>query len=277
MQNLGILRHLPNFLTCMNLFCGGLAIIFALEKNEFMVYSAYLIWLASIFDFFDGMTARVLKAYSSIGKKLDSLADMISFGIAPSVILYQIVKTSMGVKSFSYENFSTSQLLVLFSPFLIAVFSAMRLAKFNLDVRQSYSFIGFPTPPNAILISSLPLILYFNPKSLVLLNFLSTNNVFLGFVKNLQNIFTSLHFLVPMILFLSFLLVSEFPMFSLKFKNLKWSDNKMRYIFLIFAIFICLFLQTFGVFFAILTYILLAAIDFFFLKKPSAQDISDKE
>src|SRR6201996_9032088 len=142
-------KHLPNAITCANLFSGCVGIVLAF-KGE-LIAAAYAIFLSAIFDFFDGLASRVLKSFSGIGKDLDSLADMVSFGVLPAVIMYQILLQAHQIDKISdYLNFIA---------FLIPVFSALRLAKFNVDTRQAENFIGLPTPANAILIASFPIIL----------------------------------------------------------------------------------------------------------------------
>lgn len=194
-------KHLPNFITCLNLFSGCVGIVFAFENK--LDYAAFAILISALFDFFDGLLARLLKAYSEIGKELDSLADVVSFGLLPSVIIYQLFLKAPQLGDLSvYLNFSA---------FLIAIFSALRLAKFNTDGRQSDNFIGLPTPANAMLVASLPMILADG------------------------NFFLSSYILNPFFLFLfslgmGFLLVAEVPLLSLKFKNLVVSENLLRYI-----------------------------------------------
>src|ERR1700761_3733388 len=142
-------KHLPNAITCANLFSGCVGTVFAFEQN--LVFAAYALFLAAIFDFFDGFASRVLKSFSGIGRDLDSLADMISFGFLPSVIVFELFLQSPQIPNIS--------IYLKFISFLIPVFSALRLAKFNTDTRQAEIFIGLPTPANAILIASLPLII----------------------------------------------------------------------------------------------------------------------
>src|ERR1700760_4688217 len=142
-------NHVPNAITCANLFSGCVGIVLAF-KGE-MIAASYAIFLSAIFDFFDGLASRVLKSFSGIGKDLDSLADMVSFGVLPAVIMYQILLQAHQIDRISdYLNFIA---------FLIPVFSALRLAKFNVDTRQTESFIGLTTTANGILIASLPIIL----------------------------------------------------------------------------------------------------------------------
>ena len=150
--NMNIKKHIPNAITSLNLVSGCIAII--LTFNFDLKYAAYFILLAAVFDFFDGMAARWLHVKSAIGKELDSLADIVSFGVAPGLIVFQLCAVSNDIVLFAGEIN-----LVPFIALLIPVFSALRLAKFNLDTRQTESFIGLPVPANALMIASLPLIL----------------------------------------------------------------------------------------------------------------------
>ena len=226
-------RHVPNFITCLNLFSGCVGIVFAFQGE--LVIAGYAILVAAILDFFDGMVARLLKAHSEIGKELDSLADVVSFGVLPSVIIYQLFLQSPQVGNISqYLNFSA---------FLIAIFSALRLAKFNIDERQAENFIGLPTPANALLIASLPMILAQG------------------------NWFFSAYILNPFFLFIfslgmSILLVTEIPLISLKFKNLKINDNLFRYILVVSGIVLILIFKFAAVPLIVFIYILLSLIQF---------------
>ncbi len=153
-------KHIPNALTCGNLLCGCAGIAAVLLRNE-LVLASYLIGLAAVLDFLDGFIARLLKAYSPIGKDLDSLADMVTFGVLPGVIVFKLLS--------NYLNFDPATdlgtaILLPHAAFIIPVFSALRLAKFNIDTRQTDSFIGVPTPANTLLIASIPLILQQHPE-----------------------------------------------------------------------------------------------------------------
>lgn len=198
-------KHIPNAITCINLFCGCLALYFAF--NFRLEYAAYLIGIAAIFDFMDGMIARVLNAYSEIGKQLDSLADMVSFGAAPGAIMFGLLSQAeasvLGIPA---------DILPFFG-FVITIFSALRLAKFNIDTRQAESFIGVPTPACSMFIGSLPLILA------------TSGNLY-------DNIILNPYFLLAVTVIFSYLLVAELPLFALKFKNLTWKDNAIRFVFL---------------------------------------------
>lgn len=223
-----ILTHIPNFITCLNLLCGSLGIILLFQDK--VIYAAYLIWLAAILDFFDGFFARILKSYSPIGKELDSLADMVSFGILPSFIMYwMILQRSPG-------NY------LPFLALMMAIFSALRLAKFNIDERQTENFIGLPTPANAIFISSLPLII--NLENTYIHNLL-LNEWVLGIIT----------------IIFSFLLVAELPLFSLKFKDYKWSNNKVRFSFLGASIILLLIFKIVALPLIIILYILISILE----------------
>jgi CDP-diacylglycerol--serine O-phosphatidyltransferase len=178
-----------------------------------------MIYIAALFDFLDGLAARILKATSEIGKSLDSLADVISFGLLPSAIIYYIVKLIIvGINpGFTLVNASFSETILLLSSLLIVSFSALRLAKFNTDTRQSYGFIGVPTPATAILISSFPFII----------NSEGSLGAFL---------LMKLYFLIPLTLVLAFLMVSEIPMISLKFKNFSIKQNVFKYLLILVSI-----------------------------------------
>jgi CDP-diacylglycerol--serine O-phosphatidyltransferase len=225
-------RHVPNAITCLNLFCGCLSIVFTFDGK--LAAAAYFILAAAVFDFFDGFAARWLRAYSDMGKELDSLADMVSFGVAPAAIMYSLLFPAAMKFGLSFEPAWCVSILA----FVIAVFSALRLAKFNIDTRQSDSFIGLPTPANALFICSLALIsTEHHPWAVVTGNML--------FLLAVTGVF-------------SYLLVAELPLFSLKFQSFDWKSNKIRYIFVIFSLFVLIMLQWAGLSVVILMYIVLS-------------------
>ena len=224
-----ITRYIPNTITCLNLFSGCIACLMAFETKYELAFC--FIILSAVFDFLDGMFARVLKAYSNIGKELDSLADDISFGFAPALLVFSLFR------EVHYPEFlSGAENIFPFTAFLIAVFSALRLAKFNVDERQTSSFIGLPVPANALFWSSL----------------IVGSRDFL-----LSESFNAVYLFVLVIVF-SLLLVSEIPMFSLKFKNLTWKDNKISFIFLLVCIPLLLWLRISGFAAVIVWYIILS-------------------
>lgn len=226
-------KHIPNAITCLNLFSGCLGIVFAFQDN--LVFAGYAIAIAAIFDFFDGMVARLLSSYSDIGKELDSLADMVSFGVLPSVIVYRLFLQAPQLDGISiYLNYIA---------FIIAIFSALRLAKFNIDTRQSENFIGLPTPANALLIASLPLII-------------AEGNPFIS--SYIMNPF----FLFVFSLGMSMLLVTEVPLISLKFKNLRIDDNLFRYILVFSTLILVIIFKFVAVPIVIFLYFILSLIQF---------------
>ncbi|MCK9300801.1 MAG: CDP-diacylglycerol--serine O-phosphatidyltransferase [Bacteroidales bacterium] len=220
-------KHIPNGITLLNVLAGCLSIVFAFEKAYLI--AAALVALAAAFDFLDGFAARLFKAYSPLGKELDSLADVISFGLAPAMIVFNFYRDlSPGILNDNSLN------ILAYSAFLIPLFSALRLAKFNIDERQTHGFIGLPTPANA---------LFWAFGLAALQEF------------DLQR--TSL--LLPVfVLFFSWLLVSPIPMFSLKFSRLSLKGNRLRYFFLAGCLLLILFLGWQAIALCILWYILLS-------------------
>ncbi len=230
-----IKKHVPNAITCANLFSGCVGIVFAFRGE--LIIAAYAIFLSAIFDFFDGLASRVLKSFSGIGKDLDSLADIVSFGVLPAVIMYQLFLEGRQIHEVSpWLNFIA---------FLIAVFSALRLAKFNVDTRQTENFIGLPTPANAILIASFPIII-------------SNHNTY--YTPYLVNPYILSGFTVVM----CSLLVAEIPMMSLKFKNKDFNENIYRYLLLLVSAILILFFKFAAIPVVIVIYIALSIIQFKF-------------
>lgn len=227
-------KHIPNLLTCGNLFCGCVGIVSVFQND--LVFAAYMIGLAALLDFADGFVARLLEAYSPIGKDLDSLADCVTFGVLPAMMLYKLLQKSLMADAFRLEIF----VVLPYLAFLIAIFSALRLAKFNIDTRQSDSFIGVPTPANALVVGSLPLILHQHP----------------AWAHYIQNPYV----LVGYIFAMSFLMVSELPLLALKFKDFSFASNRVRYIFLAVSLVLMALLQFAAVPFIILLYILLSLV-----------------
>jgi len=209
-----IKRHIPNFITLLNLVSGCIAIIFIFNGN--LPMASYLIFIAAVFDFLDGMAARILKVKSDIGKELDSLADIISFGLVPGFIMMKLLESSSGFTDVNVGFTSVIPYLGL----LIPVFSALRLAKFNIDSRQTQNFIGLPTPANAILIASLPLIM-------------AQTTTLIGMDLDwFVNLITNLYVLIGLTVVLSYLLVAELPLFSLKISKNEPARNKIKFIFI---------------------------------------------
>lgn len=218
---MNIKPHIPNFLTCCNLLCGCLG-VYLVTHGEYFT-AVYLIWAALIFDFLDGFVARLLGVSSPIGKELDSLADMVTFGVLPGFLLLE------------WMNAGSLPPYIPFVALLVPIFSALRLANFNVDERQTSEFIGLPTPANALFISSL---LFFRESSI---DWLIQDNV-----------------LVVVSVVFSLLLVAPIPMFSLKFSSYAWKGNELKYIFLLASVIILIFFQVSGLSMIILLYILMS-------------------
>jgi CDP-diacylglycerol--serine O-phosphatidyltransferase len=243
---MNIKKHIPNAITCCNLLCGCLAIVQAFEGN--LVYAAYLVGMGAIFDFFDGFAARMLKVSSPIGKDLDSLTDMVTFGVVPGVVMFQLINTSSNLPSdfdinknhLDFIRYIGAVKLISYFAFIITIFSAIRLAKFNNDTRQTDSFIGVPTPAVALFICAIPLILNQNNHYDFILN---------PYILSITSVI------------LSFLLVSEIPLFALKFKHFKWKDNEIRFVFLGLCLVMLVALQFVGIPLIIIMYILLSVIN----------------
>lgn len=242
---MSIKKHIPNSLTLTNLACGCFAIVKIFEGN--LVLAACFVGIALICDFLDGFTARLLKVASPIGKDLDSLADMVTFGVVPGMMMFKLIARSFVVGNQGVP-FGAPQIAYL--AFIIPVISGLRLAKFNNDTRQTDSFIGLNTPSNTMVICSFPLILQFQPE----LTFLT------GIINN------PWFLLIHSVLF-SLLLVSEIPFFALKFKNFGWAYNKVRYSFLLLSLLLILFLKFAAVPAIIILYILISIVNNIFSKK----------
>lgn len=232
-----IKKHIPNSITCCNLISGCIATYFAFRHN----FEWALAWIiiGAVFDFFDGMTARLLHVSSPIGKELDSLADDITFGMAPATIVFAELSVM------PYPTFLEPLRAVLpFAAYIMAAFSALRLAKFNLDERQALGFIGLPTPANALFWGAL----------------------LVGASKTLEASTLWVPVLLVGILVSSLLLVSEIPMFALKFKQWGWKGNEVKYLFLLSCIPLLAFLGVSGFAVIIAWYVLLSVLT----KKSSA-------
>ncbi|MEE3484136.1 MAG: CDP-alcohol phosphatidyltransferase family protein [Bacteroidales bacterium] len=245
---MNIKQHIPNTITCLNLFSGCVACVLAFGEHYFL--ALLFILLAGIFDFCDGMAARLLHTSSVIGKELDSLADMISFGFAPSMIAYKHIDHLAS----SQVSCDTLAYIIPFIAFLIAIFSALRLAKFNVDERQTSSFIGLPTPPNSIFFASLismsdPMV----SQSIAVPSWLN--------LSLFSPVLDNLYVMIVLVVVFSYLLVAEIPMFSLKFKNLSWKDNQIRYIFLAISVLLFVTLRFAAFSFIILLFILMSVVN----------------
>ncbi len=231
-------KHIPNIITSLNVIFGSLSVIFSMQNN--LEYAAWCIFFAAVFDFFDGMSARLLNAYSNIGKELDSLADLISFGLAPAMIVYQLL---MGFD----ETFIINQINILpYTALFIPLFAAWRLAIFNVSTNQKESFIGLPVPANALFFVSIPLIfLTKDPNS-------STAWI--------VNLFKNGYILSGFVIIFSYLMVSKLPLFSLKFSNKPLKTYIFQILYLIITVILLIFFKFAAIPLSIILYILMSLI-----------------
>lgn len=232
------MKSIPNIITCLNLFSGCLAVIIVLVYGNY-IGALFFITLAAVFDFLDGFAARLLKAFSPIGADLDSLADVVSFGFAPSCVVFAYLQSIAPALPFGEQ--------IAFTAFLITIFAALRLAKFNVDTRQTDSFLGLPVPANGLFWAAfIPAIIPYSQGNEVLFTIVT----------------------VVLMLVFSLLMVSEVPMFSFKIKKLNFKDNQLQIILAIATVFLIAFLGILGISLSILTYITLSVISH--IIKPKA-------
>jgi CDP-diacylglycerol--serine O-phosphatidyltransferase len=215
-------KHIPNLITLGNLLCGTLATICAVEGD--LISAGLFVVLGIIFDFFDGFAARLLNVSGELGKQLDSLADMVTSGVVPGVVMLQLLSE----EPFNVHHFTEGFTIATFSPLLgllLTLGACYRLAKFNIDTRQSESFIGLPTPAMSLFVISLPLILEY------------------GTIEFVENIIRSNYFLIGVTVLLTYLMNAEIPLFSLKFKEYAIKKNLIKYLFLLTSLGMLLTLQ----------------------------------
>ncbi len=235
-------QHVPNFITLLNLLCGCIAVVFAVLNQ--LGFAAIFVFLGIFFDFFDGLTARLLDVRSELGVQLDSLADMVTSGLVPGIVMFQLLNMAQsGGWNIDLLGISTELNILSLSGFIITLASAYRLAKFNIDENQVSSFIGLPTPANALLILSLPLILLYQ-----------NNDV-------LNEIILNQWFLIGLTLLSTFLLNSKIELFSFKFKNYSFKKNGIKYLFLIGSLVLLLTVKFLAVPLIIVMYIMASLIE----------------
>ncbi|MBX9889605.1 MAG: CDP-alcohol phosphatidyltransferase family protein [Flavobacteriaceae bacterium] len=227
-----IKKHIPNLITLINLFCGCIAVVFIAEQKFELAF--YFVSLGIFFDFFDGFFARLFKVAGPLGLQLDSLADMVTSGVAPGFVMYFLMSNS--------QHEISSSPYVPFLGFIITLGSCYRLANFNIDIRQTNSFVGLPTPANTLLIMSLPLVIVYSDSLIVL------------------EILTNQWFLLIVTLFSAYILNAEIPLFSLKIKKFNLKDNALQIVFLSFSVALILFLQYMAIPLIIISYVILSII-----------------
>jgi CDP-diacylglycerol---serine O-phosphatidyltransferase len=242
-------RHIPNFITSLNLAAGFISVVFAF--NGQLLTASWLILTAMVFDFLDGLSARLLKAYSDIGKELDSLADVVSFGVAPALIIYQLVSSQLEPSIPLFTNGLVIKSLALqLIPVIMPVCAALRLAKFNIDTSQTTFFKGLPTPANALAVISLVIADYYTDSAVF--------NWFTG----------SPAALTILTIILSLLMVSRLPLLSLKTSHLRFRGNEGRYILVAVVIISLAVFRVAGVALIIPLYLIVSLISPLFGKSP---------
>ena len=238
-----IKKHIPNFITLLNLFCGLIATMFAVSGH--LMFAVYFVLLGIFFDFFDGFFARLLNVSGELGKQLDSLADVVTSGVVPGIILFQLIQkvpffTDSSLDLMDWTGIKIVPLALVGLVFSLA--SAYRLAKFNIDTRQTSSFIGLPTPAATLVVLSLPLIL-------------ATGNEWS------HEIINNKWFLVSITLMLSYFMHAEIPLFALKFKDYTWKNNKIKFTFLGLSVLLLMGLQFVAIPLIIIMYVLFSVLE----------------
>ena len=250
-------KHIPNLITLLNLLSGLMAVIFALKGD--LALASFLIMLGILFDFFDGFAARLLNVSGELGKQLDSLADMVTSGAAPAMIMYKLLEKSQE-NTIWYQDLSSTvgswvpveEKTIYYFPFiglLIALAAAYRLANFNIDERQTSSFIGLPTPAMTLVIASIPLIQLYSDNAIAL------------------TLFQNKYILIGITIIFSLLMNANLALFSLKFKKFSFKDNKVVYLFLLISILLLALLQFVAIPIIIVVYVLISIIQNILSKK----------
>ena len=238
-MKINLKAHIPNSITLLNLFCGCIAVVFASQSNFELAF--YWVCLGIFFDFFDGFFARLFKVSSPLGLQLDSLADMVTSGLVPGFVMFSMMQKC--------QNSGVLFLILPYLGFIITLGACYRLANFNIDTRQTDSFIGLPTPANTLFILSLPLVLE-HSNSLIILELL-----------------TNQYFLLLISLGSAYMMNAEIPLFSLKIKEFSWKKNGLQIVFVSLSVLLLIFFRYLGIPLIISTYILLSIVNNRFLKK----------
>ena len=236
-----IKKHIPNLITLGNLFCGTIATIYAVQAD--FVFAGLFVILGILFDFFDGFAARLFQVSGELGKQLDSLADMVTSGVVPGIIMLKLIEVNTINASNSF--FDDSILGISLVGLVLTLGACYRLAKFNIDTRQSDSFIGLPTPAMSLFVISLPLIQQYSNIEFAL------------------NLITNNYFLIAITILLTYLMNAQLPLFSLKFKNYSVKSNLIKYVFLIASLLMIIFLQYISIPLIIIVYVVLSVISNF--------------
>ncbi|MBP4137849.1 CDP-alcohol phosphatidyltransferase family protein [Flavobacterium geliluteum] len=243
---MNIKKHIPNLITLINLFCGCIAVVFVSQANcwqdsFYFLMAFYMVCLGIFFDFFDGFFARLFKVSSPLGLQLDSLADMVTSGVVPGYVMYSMFERS--------GHQLGNQAIIPFLGFIITLGACYRLANFNIDTRQTDSFIGLPTPANALFILSLPLVVEFS-NSIIILEVLTNEWV-----------------LLLITLCSAYVMNAEIPLFSLKIKKFNLKDNALQILFLLISGVLLVLLRYIAIPLIIIFYVLLSIVNNIFSKK----------
>ncbi|PCH52769.1 MAG: phosphatidylserine synthase [Flavobacteriaceae bacterium] len=242
-------KHIPNLITLLNLLSGTIAVLFAVHND--LVMASYFVFLGIIFDFFDGFVARILNVQGELGKQLDSLADVVTSGVVPGIVMYQLLFNALHKQWLNNLSCEIGNWIIFdeyhlhwipFIGLIITLAAAYRLAKFNIDERQTSSFIGLPTPAATMVVLSLPLILAFSSNGLA------------------NNMIGNVWFLIGLTLALSYLMNAEIPLFSLKFKDYSWKNNKVKLVFIGLSVILSILLQFVAIPLVITVYILISLV-----------------
>ena len=236
---MNIKKHIPNLITLLNLFCGCIAIVFVAKLDFEMAF--YFVCLGIFLDFFDGFFARLFQVSSPLGLQLDSLADMVTSGVVPGFVMFFLLSSS--------QNELSANPIIPYLGFIVTLGSCYRLANFNIDTRQTDSFIGLPTPANALFILSLPLVLKYSDSLFTL------------------EILTNQFVLLAITVLSTYILNAEIPLFSLKLKKFNFKDNALQIVFLSLSLLLLVFFQYLGIPLLIILYVLLSVVNNKMVKK----------
>lgn len=244
MSTMNVKKYIPNLLTLGNLLCGTIATIFAIKGDFFA--TAILVMTGIVFDFFDGFAARMLHVQGELGKQLDSLADMVTSGVVPGIVMMQLLINALNVDAVGYfgiDMYGATGSNLPYIGLILTLGAGYRLAKFNIDERQSESFIGVPTPAMSLFVISLPLIVEYAKDSFLV-----------GLILNP-------YFLIIITVLFTYLMNAEIPLFSLKFKNFSFKDNVIKYVFLALSVVLLVTLKIVAIPLIILSYVVLSIVN----------------
>ena len=254
------LHFLPNVITSISIVSGSLAVVLAIEGEKSLIYACYLILFSAVLDFFDGFLARLFHAESEFGKHLDSLSNVISFGLAPSAVMYELLKQSERVKD-HLINLPHEQVFILFTSFAIVIFSVIRLARLSTAKTLKNKVFGLPTPANAIFIASIPLIKAIVPEDFwifTLFNIEFPISAMIGLIGLQIFVFEKTQVMIPLFIAISGLMISGFPMFSFRFTKFGYRSNSLKYNFIAYSILLILIFQSIALPLIIISYIIIS-------------------